>query len=163
MKLWLPELLWEQRSRRVSAPLGFLLPSKNSLTQLEATILALNTPKPSEAIKDSDYVSIPSCRLWGQPEPRMTARGLLPPGNCESGLFRSRCIVAILPINWRTGGKQLGCWIFCHGVMGFVFKFGSDWTNFDVSTPFLMRRGGLVSVRERCPRWCWVRHPCRLR
>ena len=25
-----------------------------------------------------------------------------------------------------------------------------------------MRRGGVVSVRERCPRWCWVRHPCRL-
>ena len=22
------------------------------------------------------------------------------------------------------------------------------------STPFLMGRGGVVSVRERCPRWC---------
>ena len=28
--------------------------------------------------------------------------------------------------------------------MGFVFKFGSNWTNFDVSTPFLM---GMV----QCP------------
>ena len=26
--------------------------------------------------------------------------------------------------------------------MGFVFKFGSNGTNFDVSTPFLMGRGG---------------------
>ena len=59
--------------------------------------------------------------------------------------------------------KQLGCCIFCHGVVGFVFKFCSNRTNFDFSTPFLMRVGGVVSVRERCPRWCRVRHPCRLR
>ena len=37
-----------------------------------------------------------------------------------------------------------------------------NWTNFD-STPFLMGRGGVVSVRERCPRWRRVQHPCRLR
>ena len=83
----------------------------------------------------------------------MTARGLLLPGNRESRLFRSRRIVVILPMDWGTVDKQLGCWVFCHGVVGFVFKFGSNWTNFDVSTPFLMRRGGEVSVRERCPRW----------
>ena len=56
--------------------------------------------------------------------------------------------------------KKLGCWIICHGVVGFVFKFCSNWTNFDVSALLLMRRGGVVSVRERCPRWCRVRHPC---
>ena len=43
--------------------------------------------------------------------------------------------------------KQLGCWIICHGVVGFVFKFGSNWTNFDVSAPFLMGRGGVVSAK----------------
>ena len=59
--------------------------------------------------------------------------------------------------------EQLGCWIFCHGVVGFVSKFGGNWTNFDVSAPFLMGRGGVVSVRERCPRWCRVRHPCHIR
>ena len=32
--------------------------------------------------------------------------------------------------------------------MGFVFKFGSNWTNFDVSTPFLIGRGW-CSVRAR--------------
>ena len=53
-------------------------------------------------------------------------------------------------MNWRTVDKRSGCWIFCHGVVGFVFSNG---TNFDVSTPFLMGRGGAVSVRERCPRW----------
>ena len=45
--------------------------------------------------------------------------------------------------------KQLGCWVFCRGVVDFVFKFVSNWTNFDISTPPLMRRGGVVSVRER--------------
>ena len=71
--------------------------------------------------------------------------------------------MAILQTNWRTVDKRLGCWIFCHGVMVFFFKFGGNWTNFDVSTPFLMGRGGVVSVRERCPRWCRVRHPCHIR
>ena len=77
--------------------------------------------------------------------------------------FQHRCIVATLPMNWRMVDKQLGCWVICHGVVGFVFKFCSNWTNFDFSAPFLMRRGGVVSVRKRCPRWCRVRHPCRLR
>ena len=45
--------------------LGFLLHSKNSLTEPEATTLALSTPKPSEAIEDSDCVSIPSCPSLG--------------------------------------------------------------------------------------------------
>ena len=53
-------------------------------------------------------------------------------------------------MNWRAVDKRFGCWIFCHGFVGFVFKFGSNWTNFDVSTPFLMGRGGAVFVRERC-------------
>ena len=56
--------------------------------------------------------------------------------------------MAILPINWTTVDKHLGCWILRHSVVGFVFKFGSNGTNFDVSTPFLMGRGGAVSVRE---------------
>ena len=47
-------------------------------------------------------------------------------------------------MNWRVADKQLGCWIFCHGVMGFVFKFGGNWTNFDISTPFLVCGGGAV-------------------
>ena len=63
----------------------------------------------------------------------MTAWGLLPPGSWGGGLFRSRCIVAILPMNWRMTGKQLGCWIIYHVVVGFFFKFSSNWTNFDVS------------------------------
>ena len=42
-----------------------LLHSKNSLTELEAPILALDTPKPSEAIKGSDYVSTPSYLTLG--------------------------------------------------------------------------------------------------
>ena len=52
-------------------------------------------------------------------------------------------------MNWRVADKQLGCWIFCHGVVGFVFKFGSNWMNFDVFTPFLMGRQGWCSVRAR--------------
>ena len=56
--------------------------------------------------------------------------------------------MAILPMNQRTVDKQLGCCIFCRGVVGFVFKFGGNRTNFDFSTPFLMRRGG-YSVRAR--------------
>ena len=71
--------------------------------------------------------------------------------------------MATLAMNRRMVDKQLGCWIICHGVVGFVFKFCSNSTNIDFSTPFLMHRGGVVSVRERCPRWCRVRHPCRLR
>ena len=55
--------------------------------------------------------------------------------------------MAILPMNWKTVDKRLGCRIFYHGVVGFVFKFGSNWTNFDVSTPFLMQ--GWCSVRAR--------------
>ena len=50
-------------------------------------------------------------------------------------------------MNWRMADKQLGCWIFCHGVVGFVFKFGSNWTNFDVYTLFLMGRGGVVCAK----------------
>ena len=46
------------------------------------------------------------------------------------------------------------------GVVGFVFKFGSNWSTFDVSTSILVSGGGVVSVRET---WCRVRHPCRLR
>ena len=60
--------------------------------------------------------------------------------------------MAILPMDWRTVDKRLDYWIFCHGVVGFVFKFGSNWTIFDVSAPFLIGRGGVVSVRDRCPR-----------
>ena len=57
--------------------------------------------------------------------------------------------MAILPMNRRMVDKQLGCCIFCRGVVGFVFKFCSNWTNFDLSTPFLMRKGGVVSVGEK--------------
>ena len=42
--LTVPPVLREQRRRRGSAPLGFLLHSENSLTEPEATILALGTP-----------------------------------------------------------------------------------------------------------------------
>ena len=46
---------------------------------------------------------------------------------------------------------QSGCWTFCRGAVGFVFKFGSNWTNFYVSrfmysAPFLMRRVGDVGI-----------------
>ena len=50
---------------RVSAPLGFLLHSENSLTRPKATILALGTPKPSKAIEGSGCESIPSCPTFG--------------------------------------------------------------------------------------------------
>ena len=46
--------------------------------------------------------------------------------------------MAIPPVNQWMVDKQLGCWIFYRGVVGFVFKFGSNWTNFDVSTPFFV-------------------------
>ena len=68
--------------------------------------------------------------------------------------------MAMLPMNWRMVDKCLGCWVVSRGVVGFVFKFGRNWSNFDVSTSFLVCEGGVVSVRERCPRWCRVRHPC---
>ena len=65
-------------------------------------------------------------------------------------------------MNWRMIDKCLGCWVFSRDV-GFVFKFGRNWLNFDVSTSFLVCGSGVVSVRERCPRWCRVRHPCHIR
>ena len=43
----------------------------------------------------------------------------------------------MLPMTWRMVDKWLGCWAFCHDV-GFVFKFGSNGSNFDVSTSFLV-------------------------
>ena len=58
-------MLREQRRRRGSAPLGFLLHSENSLTEPEATILALGTPRPSEAIEGSDCVPTPSSPTLG--------------------------------------------------------------------------------------------------
>ena len=44
---------------------SFLLHSKNSLTQSEATILTLDTPKLSRAIKGLECVSTPSCPTLG--------------------------------------------------------------------------------------------------
>ena len=44
---------------------SFLLHSENSLTELEATILVLDTPKSSEAIEGLDCVSTPSCPTLG--------------------------------------------------------------------------------------------------
>ena len=58
-------MLREQRRRRGSAPLGFLLHSENSLTEPEATILALDIPKPSEVAEGSDCVFTPSCLTLG--------------------------------------------------------------------------------------------------
>ena len=40
---------------------SFLLHSENSLTELETTILALDTPWPSKAIESLDCVPTPSC------------------------------------------------------------------------------------------------------
>ena len=83
MKLWLPELTQRLRvtGTRASAAgtvsaLGaeqetkvcftsFLLHSENLLTELEATILALDTPKPSGAIEGLDCVSTPPCPTLG--------------------------------------------------------------------------------------------------
>ena len=106
---------------------------------------------------------LPPVQVLELPEPRTATRGLLHLGNCESGLFRSLCMVAMLPTKWMVVGKQLGFWVFFHGVVAFIFKFSSNRTNFGVSTPFLMCGGSGMSVRETCPRWCRVRHPCRLR
>ena len=50
----------------------------------------------------------------------------------------------MLPMNWGMVDKWLGYWVFCLGVVGFVFKFGSNWSTFDVSTSIL---AGMVS----CP------------
>ena len=55
----------EQRRRRGFAPLGFLLHSENSLTEPEATVLALDIPKLSGAIEGSDSVPTPSCLTSG--------------------------------------------------------------------------------------------------
>ena len=54
-------MLREQHRGRGSAPLGILLHSENSLTKPKTTILALDAPKPSEAIEGSDCKSTPSC------------------------------------------------------------------------------------------------------
>ena len=58
-------MLRGQRRRRGSAALGFLLHSKNSLTQPKAIILTLDTPKPSEAIEGSDCAPTPPCPSLG--------------------------------------------------------------------------------------------------
>ena len=58
----------------------------------------------------------------------------------------------MLPINWRMVDKWLGYWVFCLGVVGFVFKFSSNWSTFDVSTSILVCGGSVVSVYETCPR-----------
>ena len=52
-------VLREQHRGRGSAPLGILLHSENSLTKPKTTILALDTPKLSEAIEGSDCESTP--------------------------------------------------------------------------------------------------------
>ena len=140
-------MLREQHRGRGSALLGILLHSENSLAKPKTTILALDTPKPSEAIKGSDCESTPCCPALGAAGAQDDCLGPSTTRGLRKRTFRSQRIVAILPMNWRMADKQLGCWIFCHGVVGFVFKFGSNWTNFDVSTPFLMGRGGVVSVR----------------
>lgn len=49
------------------------------------------------------------------------------------------------------------------GLVGFVFKFGNNRTNFDFSNASVVCGRDVVSVRERCPSWCLVRHPCRIR
>ena len=51
----------------------------------------------------------------------------------------------MLPMNWRMVDKWLGYWVFCFGVVGFVFKFGSNWSTFDVSTSILVCGGGVGS------------------
>ena len=66
-------------------------------------------------------------------------------------------------MNWGMVDKCLGCWVFSRDVVGFIFKFGRNWSNFDISTSFLVCGGGVVSVRERCPRWGRVRHPYHIR
>ena len=58
-------MLREQRRGRGSAPLGFLLHPENSLTGPEAAILALDIPKPSEAIEGSGCMFTPSCQALG--------------------------------------------------------------------------------------------------
>ena len=52
-------------------------------------------------------------------------------------------------MNWRTVDKQLGCCILCRGVVGFVFKFCSNRTNFDFSTYSIFNAQGWCSVRAR--------------
>ena len=51
-------------------------------------------------------------------------------------------------MNWRMVDKQLGCCIFCRGVVGFVFKFCSNWTNFDFFYS-IFNAQGWSSVRAR--------------
>ena len=66
-------------------------------------------------------------------------------------------------MNWRMVDKWSGYWVFRCGVVGFVFRFGSNWSTLDVSTSISVCGGRVVSLRETCPRWCRARHPCRLR
>ena len=49
--------------------------------------------------------------------------------------------MAVLPIGWRIVDEWLGYWVFCRGVVGFVFKFGSNWSTFDVSNFNFSERG----------------------
>ena len=34
----------------------------------------------------------------------------------------------MLSMNWRMVDQWVGNWVFCRGVVGFIFKFGSNWS-----------------------------------
>ena len=126
-------VLRKQHRGRGSALLGILLHSENPHTKPKTAIFALDTPKPSEAIEGSDCESTPSCPTLGAAGAQDDCSGPSTTRGLRKRTFQKPAYCGYSPMNWRTVDKHLGCWILRHGVVGFVFKFGSNWTNFDVS------------------------------
>ena len=122
----------QHRTRR-SSLLKSILDSENPLTKPKVTTLFPGSSKPGKAIRSLDYESSPSYPVFRS----VGARGGCPgPSITKKRTFRRLSIVAIRPMNYRMANKLLVYWAFCDKFVSFIFKFGSNWTIFDVSAQY---------------------------